>query len=99
MQNLYDRAVFATELNMRDKIFLNIHAGRAPAHAFGIPNEWGNTQDSNNPPTHPRPIALSSADETSFTSADPNAKKEIDISKLDGGWWGGGPNLYPSYSY
>ena len=76
--NLYEREVFATELNLRNEIWAQIHAGRAPAHAFEIPNDGANAQESN-----PTPLAESSMDTTSVTATAPNLKREIDISNLD----------------
>ena len=46
MPNLYDRAVCATELKLRNKILEEIKAGWEPVHAFEIPNNTGPTQAS-----------------------------------------------------
>ena len=70
MPNLYDRAVCATELNLRNRILSKIHGGRAPTHAFEVPNENGEGMG----PDHTT-LAASSADTTSVTATASFAKK------------------------
>ena len=77
MPNLYDRAVCATELNLRNQILQKLHSGWTPTHAFEIPNEGTATQETK------KVLAESSADTTSVTSTASFAKKEVDISKLE----------------
>ena len=60
MPNLYDRAVCATELNLRNRILQKIHSGRASAHAFEAPEK------SLKKGPQKRPLAESPADSKSI---------------------------------
>ena len=78
MPNLYDRAVCATELLLRNQILAKLHEWWIPSQAIEVPPLGGDKSDRKTVP-----LAESSADSTSYTSAASFVKdREVDISKL-----------------
>ena len=81
MCNVYDRAVCATELTLRDNILNKIDGGWRPAPAFEIPN----SQTEGGAPVTQEECVESSEESTSETSTAEDVKNQRinDITQLN----------------